>query len=609
MASNTNPDAVTADTARSYELEKVHTADGKTDSMVDEQHMEKVDTNEGNLVYNDVDEEPELHARTYIALLSMFALNLVQVFALQSPPAVLSYIGKSLNNTEADTWVPNSLSLVQAVLGPVISGASDTFQARKTILVGSSLISLIGAAIAPGSGNIYRLIAAQTLIGVGFAAVPLAYAVPSEILPRKWRPMAQACMNIAAAIGAISGPLVIGALVKGNEKDGWRKFYWIQMGLWGLTALGIFVGYRPPKRHTRLDHLSFWQKLTHLDLPGCGLLTVGLTLFLTGLNLGGGLFSWVNVRTLVTLILGIVILIAFGVYEWKGTRTGILHHDLFKGGAAQGRTFAICVGLIFIEGIMLFSYIVFFPVMTNALFTSDPFKTVARSQPYWIAGLISTVIWGYSATRFRTIREPLFLGYLFFTAGIIGWCTIQPGDDFSQLAFAAVAGFGFGAPLILIISGVQLSTPHRLIATATAVTTSSRAVAATVFTAIFSAALNTKLDTNLPNDIGKAALKAGLPTTSLKAFITALAGGDTAALPTIPGVTPAIIGAGVVALKQAFADSIRVVYIIAAPFGALACIMCLFLGDLRKTMNYQVDAPVEDLHAKHHHEQTAERVA
>jgi len=90
MASNTNPDAVTADTARSYELEKVHTADEKTDSMVNEQHMEKVDTNEGNLVYTDVDEEPELHARTYIALLSMFALNLVQVFALQSPPAVVS---------------------------------------------------------------------------------------------------------------------------------------------------------------------------------------------------------------------------------------------------------------------------------------------------------------------------------------------------------------------------------------------------------------------------------------------------------------------------------------------------------------------------------------
>ena len=135
------------------------------------------------------------------------------------------------------------------------------------------------------------------------------------------------------------------------------------MALWAATAIGIFFGYRPPKRHTRLDHLSFWQKLTHLDLVGFGLLTTGLTLFLVGLNLGGGLFPWTNSRVLATLIVGLMILIAFGVYEWKGTKTGILNHELFKGGKAAGRTFAICVGLIFIEGILLFSYIIFYPVV------------------------------------------------------------------------------------------------------------------------------------------------------------------------------------------------------------------------------------------------------
>lgn len=100
----------------------------------------------------------------------------------------LSYIGTSLDNTQAQTWVPNSLSLVQAVICPLIASASDTFQARKAQLVGSCLISFVGSAIAPGSKDIYRLIAAQTLIGFGFAAVPLAYCVPSEILPRRWRP-------------------------------------------------------------------------------------------------------------------------------------------------------------------------------------------------------------------------------------------------------------------------------------------------------------------------------------------------------------------------------------------------------------------------------------
>mgnify|MGYP001578746503 CR=1 FL=1 len=33
-----------------------------------------------------------------------------------------------------------------------------------------------------------------------------------------------------------------------------------------------------------------------------------------------------------TMIVGIVTLNAFDIYEWKFTTTGILHHDLFQGG-------------------------------------------------------------------------------------------------------------------------------------------------------------------------------------------------------------------------------------------------------------------------------------
>lgn len=222
-------------------------------------------------------------------------------------------------------------------------------------------------------------------------------------------------------------------------------------------------------------------------------------------------------------------------------------------------------------------------------------------MPFSVAGAISTVIWGYAATKFRTVREPLFLGFLIFTAGIIGFTTIEPNGSTTAVVMSGLAGVGFGAPLILIITGVQLSTPHSLIATATAVTTSSRAVAATVFTAIYAAALTSHLNTNIPNGVGGALAKAGLPASSIPSFVQALAGGQTDALSSIPGVTPAIIAAGVAALKQALADSIRVVYIIAAPFGVLACIGCFFLGDLRRTMNYMVDAPVEDLHTKRQH--------
>jgi hypothetical protein len=212
--------------------------------------------------------------------------------------------------------------------------------------------------------------------------------------------------------------------------------------------------------------------------------------------------------------------------------------------------------------------------------------------------MIFGLIWAYWSTHWRTVRAPLLAGFLCFTAGIGGLASIQPDQSISALAFAALAGIGFGAPLILIVTGVQLATPHHLIATATSVTTSARAVAATVFTAIYAAAFTTRLDGKLPNYVASAAINAGLPPTSVKAFVSALLEKDQTALMQIPGISLQIIGAGAAAAKQAFADSLRVVYLIAVPFGVLACIGCLFLGDFRTAMTYRVDAPVEELYAK-----------
>jgi hypothetical protein len=59
---------------------------------IEEQQVERIPSVDPNFVYEDNDEEPELHARTYFALAAMFLLNLVQVLALQGPPAVVRII-------------------------------------------------------------------------------------------------------------------------------------------------------------------------------------------------------------------------------------------------------------------------------------------------------------------------------------------------------------------------------------------------------------------------------------------------------------------------------------------------------------------------------------
>lgn len=591
-------------TAKSETLQKTDVS-----SSNDVMHLENIDTNDNlNIHYDDVDEEPELHMRTYIAIAAVCVMNLAQTVAVQGPPAAVTYIGRSLNNTEAEAWIPNACTLVQAVLAPILCSASDLFQARKYILIGTGIIALIGCAIAPGSYAINRLIAAQALIGVGPASLPLVYVIPSEILPRKWRPVAQAAINVASIIGACAGPIALGGFIKLDVQRGWVNFYWLQLGLWALAIIGIFFGYKPPKRHSRYDHLSFWQKTLKLDITGSFLLASGLSLFLTGLNLGGGLYSWQNVRTLSTLVIGLVTLVVFGLYEWKGTKSPLVDHGHFKGGKNEGRTFTLCMFLICIEGIMLFAVAVFYNIQSAVIYATDPLKVVARVMPYPLMACVGTFIFGFWSTKFRTIRSPMIASFLVWTGGLVGLATLQPSDGLRQIMFVGIAGLGFGGPVVLILAGVQLAVPHKLIGTSSALTTSVRALAGTVFIAIYSTALNTRLKVNLPNQIAPVVLKLGLPSTSIGALIGALSSGDMEAAAKIPGVTPAIISAGLVAFKQAFADSVRIVYIIAAPFGAVAICLSFFLGSMRETMNYAVDAPIEELHAKRRHNH-AERVA
>lgn len=86
-----------AEKAPNFEAEPQQLSVHEENTMEDK-HLERTPTSDLNLVYDDLEEEPELHARTYLALAAMFFLNLVQVFALQGPPAVVCFndLGKEI---------------------------------------------------------------------------------------------------------------------------------------------------------------------------------------------------------------------------------------------------------------------------------------------------------------------------------------------------------------------------------------------------------------------------------------------------------------------------------------------------------------------------------
>ena len=214
-------------------------------------------------------------------------------------------------------------------------------------------------------------------------------------------------------------------------------------------------------------------------------------------------------------------------------------------------------------------------------------------MPLLAPSVFVSMVYGAVSAKTKSVRWPLLFGFALWTCGLIGQATMQPAQRSAALGTLTLVGFGLSGPLLLILAGTHLSIPPHLMATGSAAVVCMRAFGATIFTAVYAAVVSGRLKELIPKYIAEAVLALELPTTSLGSFVGALTAHDEAALAHIPGVTPQIIGAGVAALQQAFTDAIRVVFIIAACFGAVACLLCCCLESLREFMDYVVDAPVE----------------
>jgi hypothetical protein len=73
------------DKEKSYHVERCGLS-GEADDTAKSQCV-----NKANLTYDNVEDEPEIHLRTWIAAAAMFLLNFVQIIALQGPPVVVSH--------------------------------------------------------------------------------------------------------------------------------------------------------------------------------------------------------------------------------------------------------------------------------------------------------------------------------------------------------------------------------------------------------------------------------------------------------------------------------------------------------------------------------------
>lgn len=106
--------------------------------------------------------------------------------------------------------------------------------------------------------------------------------------------------------------------------------------------------------------------------------------------------------------------------------------------------------------------------------------------------------------------------------------------------------------------------------------------------AIYTTIFQNKSKQYITNDAVPALIQAGLPASSVEAFLTAASTGMASALEKVPGVNAKIIQAGVVALTDAYAHAFKITWLATISFGGLAVIAACASRDIDSKLSHDV---------------------
>src|SRR3954467_10825827 len=283
-----------------------------------------------------------------ITSVGVFMVTLDNLVVTTALPVIREDLHASIENLE---WTVNAYTLTFAVL--LLTGAAlgDRFGRRRMFAIGLGIFTVasIGAALAP---SIEVLVAARAVQGVGGAIItPLTLTLLSAAVPAEKRGLALGAWGGIGGLAVALGPLVGGAVVSGLS---WHWIFWINVPL-GLVLIPLA-----------------WRRLTEthgadkgLDLPGLGLVSVGLFGIVWGL-VRGGQVGWGSTEIVASLAIGAIFVALFVLWELR-TESPMLPMRFF-----QNRTFALT---------NLASLLMFFGMFGSIFLLAQFFQTVQTYSP------------------------------------------------------------------------------------------------------------------------------------------------------------------------------------------------------------------------------------
>ncbi|MDF0514123.1 MDR family MFS transporter [Agromyces sp. H3Y2-19a] len=479
-------------------------------------------------------------------IMGMFVAVLSGTVVSTSMPVIIADLG---GDQAAYTWVITASLLATAVSTPIWGKLADLVD-RKMLLQLALGLFVAGTVIAGFSQDTGMLIAVRVVQGLGAGGLMslVMIAVALIISPRE-RGKYMGVVGGIMALATIGGPLLGGVI---TDAFGWRANFFIGVPFAVLAIILIQRTLHLPKPN---------RERVKIDYLGAILLTVGVSLLLIWVSMGGNQFDWDSVESFVVIGISAAAIIGFVIAEFF-VEEPIVPMSLFA-----NRTFTLAVIASISVGVAMFATSVFLAQYFQLARGATPTESGLMTIPMIVGQMGASIGIGALVSRFGKWKGWMLLGSVLVTAGVTAMATLQYDTEFALVSvYMFVLGAGLGMVMQNLTLIVQNDTPASQLGAASSNVNFFRSIAGTIGVTVMGSVLATQVTTHITSSLAKFTPTSPDEIDALKSLAT----GDLPKVSELPDTIRVIV-------ESSYGQGIADVFIIAIPLAVLSLIAIAFL--------------------------------
>lgn len=469
-------------------------------------------------------------------LLAMLLAALDQTIVSTALPTMVADLGGGAHLS----WVVTSYLLAETIMTVLIGKFGDLYGRKKTFLVSVALF-LVGSFFAGWSESMGTLIAFRAVQGLGAGGLMVtSTAIIADVVPLKERGKFQGLAGAVFGVATVAGPLLGGLFV---DHLSWRWAFYVNIPL-GIAVVLVAVAALPTIRT---------EGRPRIDYAGIALIALAATGLTLVTSWGGTEYAWTSPTILWMAAGSVVLLVAFVFVEQRAAEP-MLPMRLFR-----SRVFTVSGILSFVVGFAMLGGITYLPIYLQYVRGESATASGLWMLPL-IAGLMSTaLLTGNTISRTGLYRPFPIVGSAVLTVGLFLLSLLDASTSYWEMgAFMVVLGAGIGLVMQVPVIVVQSTTNYTDLGVATSGISFLRTMGSSFGVAIFGTIYANQLPKHLvvPPGVDPRAIA------------------SPAAVHALPDAVRAPIVAG-------YAETVQMMFFIAAPIGLVALLVAVFLPQVQ----------------------------